>query len=522
MPVGIPGELYIGGNSLARGYLNRSDLTELKFIPHPYSPKANAKLYKTGDRARYLSDGNIEFLGRVDSQVKIRGFRIELGEVESALLQYPGVRETIVVAREDIPGNPQLVSYIISSSDQLVSTSDLRGFLRQRLPSYMVPAKIIPLETLPLTPNGKIDVRALPVPSSLMVEEETVYVAPRTPLEDTLAKIWAEILGFPKVSIQDSFFELGGHSLQAIQAISQIMSSLEVELPISALFQAPTVEQMAQLLGEAGAKASWAPLVPLQSQGTKRPFFAIHGGHGEVLFYQALAECLGQDQPFYALRARGNDYPDMPHHKIEEMAACYIEAMRKVQPEGPYRIGGTSLGGIVAFEMAQQLHTLGQTTELLVLFDTGGFGNFSWPLPLYKRVINAFRYIPKYGFEDTWKRLVLKILKLFTIDSAVEFYRATGVLPKRNSKTMHIWETVWEANLEALDNYVPKIYDGPLTLLRAIDDGEFMWNNHAPNYGWDRYALGGVKRYDVPGTHIGMFKEPHVWQLARTMQQLLE
>ncbi|MEM9266978.1 MAG: non-ribosomal peptide synthetase, partial [Cyanobacteria bacterium P01_F01_bin.13] len=522
VPTGVPGELYIGGNSLARGYLNRPDLTELKFIPHPYSREANARLYKTGDRVRYLSDGNIEFLGRVDNQVKIRGFRIELGEVESALLQYPGVRETVVVVREDTPGSPQLIGYIIPASEQLASTSDLKGFLRQRLPSYMVPATIFPLETFPLTPNGKIDVRALPAPSSLMMEEETVYVAPRTPLESSLATIWAEILDLPKVSIQDSFFELGGHSLQAIQAIGQIMNSLEVELPISALFQAPTVEQMAQLLGEAGSKAAWSPLAPLQTNGTKQPFFAIHGGHGEVLFYQALAECLGQDQPFYALRARGNDYPDMPHQEIEEMAACYIEAMRKVQPEGPYRIGGTSLGGIVAFEMAQQLHALGQKTELLILFDTGGFDDFTWPLPLHKRLINALRYIPKYGFAQTWKRLSLMILKLFTIDSAVEFYRATGVLPRRSSHAMRVWETVWEANLDALEKYVPKTYDGSLTLLRAIDDGSFMWNNHKPDYSWGRYALGGVKCYDVPGTHIGMFQEPYVEQLARTMKQLLD
>ncbi|MEM9482660.1 MAG: amino acid adenylation domain-containing protein [Cyanobacteria bacterium P01_F01_bin.116] len=522
VPVGVPGELYIGGNSLARGYLNRPDLTELKFIPHPYSRDANARLYKTGDQVRYLSDGNIEFLGRVDNQVKIRGFRIELGEVESALLLYPGVRETIVVVREDTPGNPQLIGYVVPSSEQQVSSLDLKGFLQQRLPSYMVPAKVVPLETLPLTPNNKIDVRALPAPSSIMTEEEMVYVAPRTPLEDTLAKIWAEILGLPKVSIQTSFFELGGHSLQAIQAIAQITNSLEVELPISALFQAPTVEQMAKLLGETSAKVSWSPLVPLQARGTKQPFFAIHGGHGEVLFYQLLAEYLGQDQPFYALRARGNDYPDMPHQDIKEMAACYVEAMRKIQPEGPYRLGGTSLGGIVAFEMAQQLRTLGQTTELLVLFDTGGFDDFTWPLPLHQRMINAFRYIPKYGLADTRKRLSLRILKLFTIDSAVEFYRATGTLPRRSSHAMRVWETVWEANLDALEEYIPQTYDGSLTLLRAIGDGSFMWNKHEPDYGWGRYALGGVNYHDVPGTHIGIFQEPHVEQLACIMKQLLD
>ena len=330
LPVGVPGELHIGGKSLARGYLNRPDLTQLKFIPNPFSQEANARLYKTGDLARYLPDGNIEFLGRIDKQVKIRGFRIELGEIEAALLQYPGIRETVVVAREDTPGNPRLVAYIVEAPQQPVSLSDLNSFLQQQLPSYMVPSAVVPLQTLPLTPNGKVDLRALPEPTA--ITEESVYVAPRTPLEETLATIWAEVLEMPRVSIQDSFFELGGHSLQAIQTMARIMNELGVELPLSSLFQAPTVEAMAQQLVHAGAKSPWTPLVPLQASGTKRPFFAIHGGHGEVLFYQALAEQLGKDQPFYALRAIGNDYPEMAHTDIEEMAACYIEAIRKVQP----------------------------------------------------------------------------------------------------------------------------------------------------------------------------------------------
>ena len=523
VPIGITGELHIGGKSLARGYLHRQDLTQLKFIPHPFSSDASARLYKTGDQARYLPDGNIEFLGRIDTQVKIRGFRIELGEIESALLQFPGVRETVVTTREDGLGHSQLAAYIIEQPSSPVSITALKNFLRQTLPSYLVPSTIDSLTALPLTPNGKVDLQALPEPAVLdSWDEASLYIAPRTPIEETLSVIWAQALGRTKVSIRDSFFELGGHSLQAIQVMAQIVSELEVELPLSALFQAPTVEEMAQLLHQAGAKSPWTPLVALQSSGSKRPFFAVHGGHGEVLFYQTLAQHLGKDQPFYAMRALGNDYPDIAHTRIEDMASCYIEAMRRVQPEGPYRIGGTSLGGIVAFEMAQQLQAIGQTTERLVLFDTGGFENFAIPLPWYQRLVSLFRYIPKYGIAETWRRLQLRVLKVFMLDSAVEFYRATGKMPTRFSTELDIWETVWLANLEAIERYRPQPYSGKLTLLRAIDDGDFMWHAHALDYGWGRYALGGVEQQDMPGTHIGIFKEPAVKQLAEQLAQLLE
>ncbi|MGF1514963.1 MAG: amino acid adenylation domain-containing protein [Elainellaceae cyanobacterium] len=520
VPIGIPGELYIGGSSLARGYLNRPDLTQLKFIPHPFSAQAGARLYRTGDRARYLPDGNIEFLGRVDSQVKIRGFRIELGEVEAALLEYPGVRETVVTVCETSPGNPQLAAYVVAHPDQPLSIRTLQGFLRQSLPNYMVPTAIVALEALPLTPNGKIELRALPAPSPVAIEDKT-RIAPRTPLESTLSKIWAETLELPQVSIRDSFFELGGHSLQAAQIVARILNDLEVELPLSRLFQAPTVEDMARVLAHSGAKAPWSPLVPLQSAGSQRPFFAIHGGHGEVMFYQALADRLGKNQPFYALRAQGNDYPDMAHTQIEEMASCYVKAIRKVQPEGPYQIGGASLGGIVAFEIAQQLRSQGQATAPLIIFDTGGFDDYSQPLPIHRRIINGFRYMPRYGLAETWKRVQLRVLKLFALDSAVEFYRATGKLPDRSSPELRVWEDVWETNLNALETYVPRSYAGRIMLLCAVDDGDYMWNQVASDYGWGSYAQGGVERYDIPGTHVGMFQEPHVQQLAQALKQLL-
>jgi amino acid adenylation domain-containing protein len=523
VPIGVPGELYLGGRSLARGYLNLPELTANRFIANPFHPERDARLYKTGDRARYLSDGTIEFLGRLDHQVKLRGFRIELGEIESALLRFPGIKEAVVLAQNDGSGSQFLAAYVVTQSKEMVSEQVVKTFLRQSLPGYMIPLFVRSLRCLPLDPNGKIDVRALPVPSPVdHPSGDRPFACPSSPLEEKLAAIWCDVLRVPKVSVSDRFFDLGGHSLQAVQIMTRIRREIGVELPLSALFESPSVEEMSKRLGKAGFEASWSPLVPFQAGGRKRPFFAIHGGHGEVLFYKSLSKHLGGDQPFYALRAKGNDFPGMPDQSVEEMATCYTQAIREIQPAGPYRIGGASFGGIVAFEMAQQLHAAGETVELLVLFDTGGFREFTKPLPLPTRLLNLFRYLPRYGFEETWHRLRVRLLRLFVSDSVVEFYRATGTLPKKSSDTIGRWEGVWKANLAASERYVPRVYPGAISLIRARDDGNYMWFDCDPGYGWDEYAGGGVIGYDVPGTHIGMFQEPYVKDLAQTMVRLLE
>ncbi|MBE9125473.1 MULTISPECIES: non-ribosomal peptide synthetase [unclassified Coleofasciculus] len=242
VPIGVPGELHIGGDGLAKGYLNRLELTAEKFVPNPFSNEPDARLYKTGDIARYLPDGNIEFIGRIDHQVKIRGFRIELGEIEAVLSQHRQVKEVVVIAREDQPGNQRLVAYFVSNSQQVI-TDELRSFLKQKLPEYMMPSAFVRLDTLPLTPNGKVDRRALPKPE---IEDtlSTNFVPPRTSTEEQLASIWASVLGIERVGIHDNFFELGGHSLLATQVISRIRQAFEVELQLRSLFEAPTVDQL--------------------------------------------------------------------------------------------------------------------------------------------------------------------------------------------------------------------------------------------------------------------------------------
>ncbi|MBS9386560.1 MAG: amino acid adenylation domain-containing protein [Dolichospermum sp. BR01] len=264
VPVGVPGELHIGGVGLARGYLNRPELTQEKFIANPFSTYPNSRLYKTGDLARYLPDGNIEYLGRSDNQVKIRGFRIELGEIETVLSQYPHVQASCVIVREDIPGDKRLVAYIVSQKEQRATVSELRSFLTQKLPEYMGPQAFVILDSLPLTPNGKVDRRALPIPD-LHAELTDQYVAPRTPTEEILSLIWAQVLKLEQVGIHDNFFTFGGHSLLATQLVSRIRTSFKVELPLRSLFAAPTVAQLSphiQRLQQQELELTSPPILP--------------------------------------------------------------------------------------------------------------------------------------------------------------------------------------------------------------------------------------------------------------------
>jgi len=248
VPIGVPGDLYIGGDGLARGYLNRPDLTKERFIPNPFSDEPGARLYKTGDLARYLPDGNIEFLGRIDGQVKIRGFRIELGEIENVLGQAPGVREAVVLAREDTPGEKRLVAYMVPDRKLSLPTGELRTFLKEKLPEYMVPSAFVVLERLPLTPNGKVDRKALPAPDTSRPDFSGAFVAPRNSVEEVLAGIWTDVLKLECVNVHDNFFDLGGHSLLAIRVISRVRQAFRIEIPLRALFENPTVAGLAESL----------------------------------------------------------------------------------------------------------------------------------------------------------------------------------------------------------------------------------------------------------------------------------
>ncbi|MGE5675070.1 MAG: non-ribosomal peptide synthetase, partial [Mycobacterium leprae] len=364
VPVGVAGELHIGGVGLARGYLKRPDLTAEKFIPNPFGA---GRLYKTGDLARYRPDGAIEYLGRIDHQVKIRGFRIELGEIESALLRHGGLKECVVVAREDLPGQKQLVAYGVPGS-RPVTVDELREFLRASLPEYMVPAHFVLLEAMPLSPNGKLDRKALPAPQRAV--SAAGATAPRTVQELQLLPVWESVLGVSPIGVEDNFFELGGHSLLVIRLLNAVREATGRQLPIASLFRGPTIASQAKLLEQEGGEEPWTPLVPIRATGTRPPFYCAHGAFGSVFCFADLARELGPDQPFYGLQPRGLYDEQPPLHTMPEMAARYVEAIREAQPHGPYFLGGYCMGGLIAQEMARLLTKAGEPVALVAMLDT--------------------------------------------------------------------------------------------------------------------------------------------------------
>ena len=339
--------------------------------------------------------------------MKVRGFRIELGEIEAVLSQHPGVRQAVVVAREDTPGDKRLVAYLIPEQEPGPAPGELQSFLKQTLPDYMVPSAFVPLDALPLTPNGKVDRRALPAPDWVRPEQRSALVAPSDTLERQLTVIWEEVLGIRPIGVQDDFFDLGGHSLLAVRLFAQIEKVFGRELPLALLFQAPTIAQLASLLREDGWVVPWSALVAIQPEGANPPFFCADAPGGSVHWYRDLARWLGLEQPFYVLQAQGlNRTPPyggtccklcsawwgLPrvrcayvtkfdvenaqrhHMRVEELAAHYLKDIRTLQPGGPYFLGGYGSGGQVAFEMAQQLQAQGQTVALLAMFDAYASG----------------------------------------------------------------------------------------------------------------------------------------------------
>ena len=340
VPIGVPGELYIGGAGLARGYLNQPRLTAEKFVADLFSKESGARLYRTGDLASYLADGTIKYLGRLDHQVKIRGFRIELGEIEAILRQLPEVHEVVVVARADTPGDKRLVAYIVAFQEKKPNSSSMRRALKELLPDYMLPAAFVFLNALPLTPNGKIDRRALPAPDTSKRTAEETYVAPRITVHFQLLHIWEELLSARPIGIRDNFFLIGGHSLMATRLVIKMEQVFGQKITLATLFANPTIEQMAEVLQEHNNAEASAQVRAIQADGNKRPFFFLHGDYrGGAVYCYPLARSLGPEQPFYTLepyRFEGQRKPP----RLEEVAAYHVKALRSVEPEGPCRIGG--------------------------------------------------------------------------------------------------------------------------------------------------------------------------------------
>ena len=535
VPIGVAGELYVGGVGVGRGYLNNPELTAQAFIPNPFEPPGS-RLYKTGDKARYLSDGNIEFLGRIDYQVKIRGFRIELLEIEALLAQHPRVRESVVIVWEQAQ-DKRLVGYVVPHQQEETPdlADQLRRFLKEKLPEYMMPSAFVMLESLPLTPNGKVDRRALPAPEKTSFTRKASFVPPRDSLELQLTLIWEEVLNVHPIGVQDNFFELGGHSLLALHLMAQIQQQLGKNLPLATLLQNPTIEQIASTISQHTDSQSWSPLVAIQPEGSKPPFFCVPGGGMDVIEFYHLARYLNSDQPFYGLQPKGLDGELEPHTRIAEMATCYIEAIQTIQPQGPYFLGGHSFGGYVVFEMAQLLQKQGHEVALLAILDEMAIiPNLNKPVNVdgddAKDLLYLIRLMERF-FE---KKVDFSDDTLLTLDVeeqlnylAERLKVANLVPPQVGTKQLRGFLKVSKATGEAFDFYVPEnVYSSKITFFRASEvNSEEIFSRpeyseilQDPALGWNEFSAKPVEVHIVPGDHVTMMTEPHVLTLAERLQ----
>jgi natural product biosynthesis luciferase-like monooxygenase protein len=530
VPVGVPGELFIAGDGVAAGYHNRPELTAERFVENPFSAEPDGKMYRTGDVARYGPDGAIEFLGRIDHQVKIRGHRIELGEIEAVLQRHSGVRDAVVVAREDQPGDQRLVAYIVSPGRQAVTTGELREYLRARLPKEMVPAVFVVVDTLPRTPNGKLDRRALPAPDQVRHDMPRTFVAPRDRVETELTRIWERILGVHPISLTDNFFELGGHSLLAVSLFAQIEKVFGKTLPLATLFRGPTIEQLAAILQHDVRSASWSPLVPIQPHGSKPPLFFMHAEGGNVLEYYPLVRSLGTDQPFYALQSdllNGGSVPSPL--RLEDMAARYIREIRAVQPTGPYFLGGWCLGGYLAYEAAQQLRAQGEEVSLLAMIQTarGDYGRRRLGVTFLHRLL--LRSIKRLDLE--WSNItalpprarVSHIASRAKRPLTIAQLKAESVLDRWlsgfNLKAWHSLayrlEAVGKHHVQAAMSYRPKPYPERVTFFRASKQPLEIVPD--PTMGWGAVFNGQLEIHEIPAHHQNIMIEPNVRLLAQQL-----
>ncbi|MDQ3255227.1 MAG: amino acid adenylation domain-containing protein [Acidobacteriota bacterium] len=550
VPVGVAGELYVGGDGLARGYLNRPELTAERFVPHPFSDEANARLYKTGDLVRYLPDGALEYLGRLDHQVKIRGFRIEPDEIKTVLAQHPAVRECVVVAREDTPGDKRLAAYVVPIQKPTHLVNELQHFLKQRVPDYMLPSAFVMLDALPLTLNGKVDRQALPAPDRARFDSEREFVAPRNALEQQLAQIWEEVLGVQPVGIKDNFFELGGHSLLVVRMMDRIEQEGGKKLPLATLFAEATVEHLAGVFSQRVAEDASPSLVQVQLGNSQRPFFFLHGDYTGGGFYCLnLARHLGADQPFYVLQPHGIDGQPIPS-TIEAMATDHLKTLRTFQPEGPYLLGGYCNGGLVAFEMARQLVAQGQKVEQLVLLDASAYNNryrllyktisgcaFLFGIDFEKRLAwftrardfaNCMRGLSLSAqliFVLRKSRKKIKIVaELFKAQKRGSRARAASLaqgsasrMSEDASRSNEGMYDKYEAYVKASVIYFPQAYAGPLTLLLPCDSEVNSADD--PTAGWGRVASEMVV-HSIPGDHVTCVTR-HVKVLAEHLNSCL-
>jgi amino acid adenylation domain-containing protein len=523
VPIGVAGELYIAGDGLAHGYAGQPALTAERFLPDPYGPPGS-RMYWTGDFARYRRDGLIEFVGRTDDQVKIRGYRIELGEIENVLRQHAAVRDAAVVVRDDLPGGRTLVAYVVAAAGTVLEIDAVRDHLRLTLPVYMIPARFVLLDALPLSPTGKVSRRLLPAPSAGGAELPRPSVPATTDVEQAVAGVWRDVLKLEHVSADDNFFDLGGHSLLATRIVAMLREELLVDLPLRALFEHPTVAGLARRITvevsnrfrDERGPSPWRYLFPLNSHGDGSPIFMLPGGQGgdyEFLVYARLVHFVGDGFTFYGLRARSADGVEPAHASVKEMARDYIAEMRAVQPDGPYRLVGNCIGGVVAYEMARQLERAGQQVRTLVLMDTEfptrsrhlrdlwtrTHGNLRY---YRRRLVHHSRAMLSIPWRHRWSYLFGRAR------AAITEAPVTGYVnnPAKSVKVSY---------MDTLRRYRPRAYHGPVSIIASQQD------ESDPTAGWANVVRGEIAVHSVPGDHNSYIRD-HVKETAMQLKVCLE
>src|SRR5688572_4205546 len=542
VPPGVVGEIWIGGDGVGDGYLFRSDLTSQRFLVDPFV-RDGSRMYRTGDLGS-LRDGILYFHGRVDDQIKLRGHRIEPRAIEAVVMSDPGVQDAVVVTREIAPGDARLVLYVVLRAAGSMAVRALRTRLQEQLPPVMVPQYIEFLETLPKTQNGKIDRKALPPPTTRVSDRTNTpqgllpdrasqseqKASSMTPTERQLTVIWQEILDVEEVAPDDNFFELGGHSLLAVRITSEIEKVFGRKVPLSSFFQRPTVRELARLLSDNVSLTPWSSLVAIQKRGSKPPFFWVHGEASDAF----LSKYLNADQPLYGLMHQSDDGQPARFTSVEEIAAHYLSEVRGVQPKGPYFLGGYCFGGLVAFEMAQQLRSQNEEVGLLVLVAPSDPKN----LPSFIEPQNDVKASSEdERFWEEFSRHIRSVSALGTDERRVYVTKRIGARileltsPLRGAARKVAWKTcvrlgyrlpvnlrspyILDVYFKAIGRYVPKPYDGAAVLFCEQD----KW--HDSRHDWGHLLPHALYVYEIPGDHTALLREPCARAWAEHLDALL-
>ncbi|AMS12796.1 non-ribosomal peptide synthetase [Pseudomonas chlororaphis] len=537
VPVGVVGEIYIGGHGVAKGYLNRAQLSAEKFLPDPFSPRPQRLMYRTGDLGRWNGQGLLECLGRNDDQVKIRGYRIELGEIEARLATCPGVKEVVVLAREDVPGDKRLVAYCTAqATEPALAIERLRAYLQGQLPDYMVPSAYVLLEQLPLTANGKVDRKALPAPQlEALLHGE--YQAPASPLEQTLAQAWAEVLKLERVGLHDSFFELGGHSLLAIRLVT-LLQQADLHITLAELFEHASVAAIAALLSQRGgaSQPQQQTLIPVRSGGSQPPLFLVHEFSGLDVYFPALGKHIAGDFPIYGLPGVALGQPQL--HTLQCLATRLVGIIREVQAEGPYRLAGWSFGGVLAYEIAQQLIGQDQVVEFLGLIDSyvprlTDQGKARWSgdnaLKLHL-LLQCSLYWKAQGAAGT-----AALASLDRLHQELDGLDFAGLLQRCRDQQLLYPDMAAATDVDllgflerevghghALAHYSLCALDLPVHLFCA-EERPTELSRRSPLLGWDQVlAAERLRAIAVPGDHQSMMQAPHIQVLGQAIGQAIQ